>query len=140
MHPSFHHIQHMNPWAVLVTGVILWFLGAIWYSPALFSKPWMAALGIVPDSSKKGLASGMIASLVGDWILAFVLLHFILWSGADSFGMGAFVGFISWLGFLAATQFAQGIYEQRPAKLFLINMGYWLVGLPIAGGVLAVWR
>lgn len=140
MHPSFQHIPHMNPWAVLVTGIILWFLGAIWYSPALFSKQWMAALGIVPDSSKKGLATGMISSLVGDWILSFVLLHFILWSGADSFGMGAFVGFISWLGFLVATQYPQGIYERRPISLFWINSGYWFFGLMIAGGVLAIWR
>jgi hypothetical protein len=140
MSMSFHHLQHMNPWAVLVCGVILWMLGAVWYSPALFSKPWMAALGIVPDSSKKGLATGMIASFVGDIVVAFILLHFIVWSGSDSFGMGAFVGFISWLGFFAATQIPQGIYERRPAKLFLINGGYWLIGLLIVGGVLAVWR
>ena len=140
MSMSFHHLQHMNHWAVLVSALILWFLGAIWYSPALFAKPWMAALGIVPDHEKKGLALGMVASLVGDVLVAFVLLHFVLWSGADSFGMGAFVGFISWLGFFAATQLPQGIYERRPAKLFLINGGYWLVGLLVVGGVLAVWR
>jgi hypothetical protein len=137
---SFHHLQHMNHWAVLASALILWMLGAVWYSPALFSKPWMAALGIVPDASKKGLATGMIASFIGDILVAFVLLHFILWSGAQTFGLGAFVGFITWLGFFAATQFPQGIYERRPAKLFLINMGYWLLGLLIVGGVLAVWQ
>ena len=130
----------MNHWAVLVSALILWMLGAVWYSPALFSKPWMAALGIVPDASKKGLATGMIASFIGDILVAFVLLHFILWSGAQTFGLVAFVGFITWLGFFAATQFPQGIYERRPAKLFLINMGYWLLGLLIVGGVLAVWQ
>jgi hypothetical protein len=140
MNMSFHHLHNMNHWAVLVCGLILWVLGALWYSPALFTKPWMAALGIVPDGEKKGLATGMIASLVGDILLSFVLLHFILWSGADSFAMGAFVGFISWLGFFAATQVPQGIYERRPASLFWINGGYWLVGLLIVGGVLAVWR
>ena len=140
MNMSFHHLQHMNHWAILVSALILWMFGAVWYSPALFSKAWMAALGIVPDSSKKGLATGMIASFVGDAVVAFVLLHFVLWSGADSFGMGAFVGFISWLGFFAATQGPQGIYERRPAKLFWINGGYWLIGLLIVGGVLAVWK
>jgi len=140
MNMSFHHLHHMNHWAVLVCALILWVLGAIWFSPALFSKVWMAELGIVPDATKKGLATGMIASLVGDVLVAFVLLHFVVWSGADSFATGAFVGFISWLGFFAATQLPQGIYERRSAKLFLITTGYWLVGLPIVGGLLAVWR
>ena len=85
---------------------------------ALFAKPWMAALNIVPGAPKQGLAAGMIASLIGDLLLAFVLLHFILWSEAATFATGAFIGFLSWLGFFAATQFAQGIYEHRPFKLF----------------------
>jgi hypothetical protein len=137
---SIHHLHHVNHWAVLVSALILWFLGAIWYSPALFAKPWMAALGIVPGGPKKGLAFGMIASFVGDVLAAFALLHVVLWSGADNYAAGAFVGFLCWLGFFAATTFPQGIYEGRPAKLFLVNAGYWLVGLVIVGGLLAVWR
>jgi hypothetical protein len=115
-------------------------LGAAWYSPVLFAKPWMAALDIQPDHPKDGLVIGMISSFLGDFLVSFILLHFVMWSGATSWGMGAFVGFISWLGFFAAIQFPQGIYENRPVKLFAINSGYWLVGLLVAGSLLAVWR
>jgi hypothetical protein len=73
-------------------------------------------------------------------LVAFILLHFVLWSGAQTVGTGAFVGFLAWLGFIAATQFPQSIYEGRPPRLFAINSGYWLVGLLIIGGLLAVWR
>lgn len=139
---SIHHMHHFNPWALLVSTLILWFLGAAWYSPALFAKPWMAALGIVPVPSgpKKGLAAGMLSSLVGDLLVAFALMHFVYWSGANDFFMGAFVGFLSWLGFFAAIQFPQGVYENRPLRLFAINGGYWFVGLIIIGGLLAVWK
>ena len=137
---SFHHLSHMNHLAVLVSAVILWVLGAVWYSPALFAKPWMAALGIVPGHPKDGLVIGMISSFLGDFLVAFILLHFVMWSNAFTWGTGAFIGFITWLGFFAATQFPQGIYENRPVKLFVINSGYWLVGLLLIGGVLAVWR
>ena len=138
---EFHHLHHMNHWAVLVSALIQWFLGALWYSPALFARPWMKLLGITPDPSKrKSMIVGMISSLVGSLILSFVLLHTILWSGASTWTMGAFVGFINWLGFIAAPNFAQGIYENRPIQLFAINTGYWLVGLLISGGLLAVWQ
>jgi hypothetical protein len=139
---SFQHLHHMNHWALLTSAVMIWIVGALWYSPALFAKPWMAALGIVPKPGdpKKGLALGMIASLVGDFLVSFVLLHFVLWSGSNTWRHGAFIGFLCWLGFFAATQLPQGIYERRPSTLFLINAGYWLVCLLASGALLAAWR
>ena len=113
---------------------------AAWYSPVLFANPWMAALGVVPGHEKKGFAAAMISSLIGDLITAFVLLHFVLWSGANSLGTGMFIGFISWLGFFAAIQFPQGLYERRPLVVFAINGGYWLVGMVGIGALLAVWQ
>jgi hypothetical protein len=137
-----HHIHHsLNFWAILVSGLFLWFLGAVWYSPPVFAKSWMAMLGIKKgESNKNSLLAGMISSSIGDLILAFALAHFVFWSGADSFGWGALIGFIVWLGFFAAPNFPQGLYENRPFKLFAINNGYWLVGLLIVGGILAIWR
>ncbi len=136
-----HHVHHdLNHLAIFVSGAFLWLLGAVWYSPALFSKPWMALLGFSKEHpNKKSLVPGMIASLVCDVILAFVMEHLILWSEANSFGWGALVGFIAWIGFFAAPNLPQGIYENRPFKLFAINNGYWLIGLPIVGGILAIW-
>lgn len=135
-----HHLQ-LNPWPVIVSALILWVLGAAWYSPALFAKPWMAALGITPDpAKKKGLVPGMIASLLGDFILALALDHVIRWAHATTIHWGAFIGFLVWLGFFAAPNLPQGIYESRPFKLFAINNGYWLVGLIGIGILLAVWR
>jgi hypothetical protein len=137
---SMHHL-HFHLWAVLACSVLLWLLGAAWYSPATFAKPWMAMLKIEPDPSKRGgIFSAMFASLVGDLLTAFVMAHLIGWSHADTFGWGALVGFVAWLGFFAAPNFPQGLYERRPFGLFLINNGYWLVGLVVVGGVLAIWR
>jgi hypothetical protein len=135
-----HHL-HFNHWAVLSSGLFLWFLGAAWYSPVTFAKPWMAMLKLERDPSRRGsIFFAMFASLVGDLLVAFVLAHVIGWSGANTVGWGAFVGFIAWLGFFAAPNFPQGIYERRPFGVFLINNCYWLVGLLVVGGLLAVWR
>jgi len=136
-----HHL-HFNHWAILASGVILWLLGAIWYSPALFAKPWMAMVGIDKNApnNKKALLPGMIASLIGDLILSFVLMHVIAWAGARTVGWGVFIGVLVWVGFFVCPALPQGIYENRPFKLFAINAGYWLVGLIIVGGLLAVWR
>jgi len=133
-----HHL-HFNHWAILVSALILWFLGALWYSPVLFARQWMALVGVKPDRGKS-MVAGMIASFIGDILMSLALAHVVLWSGADSFGLGALIGFIAWLGFFAAPNYPQSIYERRPFKLFAINNGYMLVGLLIVGGLLAVWR
>lgn len=141
LHDSIHHMHHMlNHWALLVSAIVQWILGAIWYSPVLFVKPWIKALKISPDGEKKGLALGMVSSFIASLLLSFVLWHVIAWSGATSWQWGMFIGFLCWLGFIAAPLFPQGIYEQRPLSLFLINTGYWLVGMLFSGVLLAVWR
>lgn len=135
-----HHL-HFNHLALIVSALFLWFLGAAWYSPPLFAKPWMAMLGIKKgESNKNSLLAGMISSLICDLVLSFILAHFVIWSGANTFGWGALIGFICWVGFFAAPNLPQGIYENRPFKLFAINNGYWLVGLIVVGGLLAVWH
>ncbi len=142
------HLQTLNYLAVLVSAVILWVLGAIWYSPALFAKPWMELLGIKKGEGKQsGLILGMVASFIGDLVLSFILAHIIIWANAFGFATSAFgfanggvLGVLLWIGFIAAPNLPQGIYERRPFKLFAINGGYWLVGLFIVGGLLAAWR
>jgi hypothetical protein len=129
---------HFNHWAILAVAAFQWLLGAAWFSPVLFLNPWKKALGIT-GKSKNALA-GMVASLVASLLLSFVLAHMILWSGAADFGHGAFIGFIAWLGFYAAPYYALSLFEEAPFKLVAINTGYWLVGIVLSGGVLAVWR
>jgi hypothetical protein len=142
------HLQTLNYLAIVVSAVILWVLGAIWYSPALFAKPWMELLGIKKGEGKQsGLILGMVASFIGDLVLSFILAHIIIWANAFGFAKSAFgfanggvLGVLVWIGFIAAPNLPQGIYEGRPFKLFAINGGYWLVGLFIVGGLLAAWR
>jgi len=136
------HIHHtFNHLAIIASGVFLWLFGAVWYSPPLFAKPWMAMLGIQKGQSKQAsLIAGMISSLIGDLVLSFILAHFIIWSDASTIGWGALIGFLVWCGFFAAPNLPQGIYEGRPFKLFAINNGYWLIGLLVSGGLIAAWR
>jgi Protein of unknown function (DUF1761) len=135
------HPHSLNYLAILVSGLLLWFLGAIWYSPVVFAKPWMEILGIKKGESKQsGLILGMVASFIGDVVLSFILAHIIFWANATGFANGCVLGVLVWIGFIAAPNLPQGIYERRPFKLFAINSVYWLVGLFIVGGLLAAWR
>jgi hypothetical protein len=134
-----HHLE-FNHWALLVSALILWFLGALWYSPLLFAKPWVEIVDRKQGEQPKGVVRAMVGSFIGDLLLALVLAHFVYWSGSQTFGWGAFIGFLAWVGFVLSPLYPQSIYEGRPFKYFAINGGYWLIGLVVVGGLLAVWR
>ena len=133
-----HHL-HFNHWALLVSALIQWVVGAIWYS-LLFNKPWMALTGHTPGVKPKNAVFAMASSFVVSLVLSFFLMHVVYWSGAHDLGFGALVGLICWVGFIAAPLFSQHIFEQRSFKLYWINAGYWLVSMVLSGALLAVWR
>lgn len=136
--PHFHSVNNL---AIMVSAIILWILGAIWYSPPLFAKSWMELVGVKRDPGKRdGLLLGMTASLICDLVLSFILATLIMWSHTTGFVYGSVVGVLMWIGFFAAPNLPQGLYERKPFKLFAINSGYWLLGLFIVGGVLGSWR
>lgn len=134
--PSINHL------AVIVCAIVLWVLGAAWYSPVMFAKKWSALIGIKREpGNREGLLLGMTASFICDVVTSFILANLIVWSNVPKgFGQGAVIGVLAWIGFNAAPNLPQGLYEKRPFKLFAINSGYWLVGLFIVGGILGIWR
>lgn len=130
----------INWWAILVAAAIRIVLGAIWYSPFLFAGAWQRLSGIGEAEMKARLPKALAVDIVGSLIMAFVLVHAVVYAGAATVGQGVAVGFFNWLGFIAVTMLGLVFYENRPFKLFLINNGFLLLSLLIMGAVLAVWR
>ncbi len=130
---SMLHSSHL---AVLLSAIIQWFIGVIWYSPALFGKAWHAAVDDRTGAKKTNEIAGTLATGVGNMIVSFMVLYFLSMTGVAGLKYGAFIGFRLWLGFVATPLFAQYVYERRPFKLYVINAGYWLVALMVSGAVL----
>ncbi len=130
---SMLHSGHL---AVILSTILQWFIGVIWYSPALFGRAWHAAIDNRTGTKKPNEIAGMFAIGIGNLIVSFMVLYFLSMTGVAGLKYGAIIGFRMWLGFLAAPLFAQYIYERRPFKLFVINSGYWLVALMVSGALL----
>jgi hypothetical protein len=129
----------INFLALAVATLAKMVLGALWYSPLLFAKPWMKLVNCTPEQLKAGMPKALLTDVIGTFIQAFVLVHAVHYAGANSIGLGAAVGFLNWLGFIAVTTLAITIYEQKPFRLFLINNGFQLLSLLIMGAIVAVW-
>jgi|SRR3989344_4728299 len=131
----------INYLAVLVAGIISMFIGFLWYGP-LFGKSWMKLMNFTKKNIKSmkmisGTAYffGFIAALLMNYVLAF----FVDYADATSFGLGMQVGFWVWLGFFAPIMLGIVLWENKPFKLYLLNIFHYLVVLLINAGLLAVW-
>jgi hypothetical protein len=132
-------------WAVALAGVATMVIGFLWYSPLLFARPWMVAMGYDPNDKARiaemqksaGPMYGisLLASLISAFVLAKVLVGMTIYSAL--YGMK--IGFAVWLAFVATVQLTDKMFGQRPMKLFLINTGYQLVCYVVMGAILGKW-
>ena len=130
--------------AVFVSALAYWILGAVWYSPLLFERPFIALKSWTPEQVEAVRAAshaGEIGTaLVVSVVTAYVLAHIVRLAGAETATSGMLAGFWLWLGFVVTTNLSTVLFEGRPLGLYLINNGYHLTGLLGMGALLAAWR
>ncbi|MDQ5845688.1 MAG: DUF1761 domain-containing protein [Acidobacteriota bacterium] len=133
----------INYAAVLVAAIVHFILGGLWYGVIFASKfveitGWTSAQldQIAAQSHWSQYAVAFVTSLV----LVYILAHFVQYTGAKGAVGGMQTGFWLWLGFVATTQLATVIFEQRKLGLYVLNVGYQLVACLICGAILAVWK
>ncbi|NIW79404.1 MAG: DUF1761 family protein [Calditrichae bacterium] len=71
--------------------------------------------------------------------MIFVLAHFVELAEASTFGHGLTTAFWCWFGFVAAISGMHAFFQGNPLKMYFIDIGYSLVGMLLAGGILAIW-
>lgn len=134
--------------AVLVTAIVGYIIGAIWYSPILFGKQWMKLSEYTNkdvDKAKKDGKMGLRYSVMflSTLVMSYVLAVFVdLTTGAASYGsyaLGLLTGFWLWLGFLATTMLSMVLWNNKPFALYPVMAAHYLVALAVRGGILAVW-
>ena len=118
--------------AVALCAVSSLLLGGIWYSPALFAKPWQQAAGLSDEELKAGnMAKILGLTLVLSFIAATVFAMFL----GPRFGVGpaTAAGFSAGLCWVAASYGITYLFEHRPLKLWLVNGGYHTLQFTLFG-------
>jgi hypothetical protein len=124
---------------IFVAALVKIVLGALWYSPALWIRPWRRMTGITEEQMREGMAKAVVVDIIGSFVMAFVLFHAIRYAEASTILQGLAVGFFCWLGFIAVAAITTVTYERKPFALFLLNNGYLLISLLLMGAIMAVW-
>lgn len=133
----------VNFLAVIASGILFMVLGFLWYSPMLFAKPWTALTGITEEKARESGGSNPLMYLltfIGALVSAYILALFINAAQMTTLLGGLQMGFLAALGFIIPSFGSNYIFSSRPFKLYLIDAGYQVVSLTLAGAILGVWH
>ena len=129
----------INHAAVWVSVVMTFVIGFIWYGP-LFGEPWMAMVGITPESAEANSGAGMwvtnvLSSVIQMYVLAWLFTKMSVNSGIQ----GAMIGIIIAFAFNHMAGMTSGMFSQYPYGLAWVTGGFSMVILGIAGFILGAW-
>lgn len=126
-------------WPIVGAAVAAVIIGILWYHPKVFGTAWMRMTNITPEMAEKGKKRmplmaivGLLAAMLIAWVMSYVgiLLGVYDWFSALE------LGFWCWVGFVAPTMLGMVLWDQKPFKLYLINVFYWLVAFLVMALIL----
>jgi hypothetical protein len=81
-----------------------------------------------------------IGSLLMGWVVAIFVTsgeaHYGVWTAS----FGIHIALYLWIGIVAPISVGTVLWEGKSWKLWVLNAGYYLVGLCLMGAILAVWH
>jgi len=133
-----HSTRHV---AIIVAAVVFFAIGAVWYT--VLAEPWMAGIGKSMDQLAREHGGSPLPYVIG-FVAVLVMCYTLAWivdrGMAPTAGNGALTGATVAFGVVGAMLALNYGFEARGVTLWLINAGYAVVGLVIAGAIIGGWR
>lgn len=123
-------------WWVLLAVVVYFGIGAIWYSPVMFAKMWMEEIKRKKSAMTMAVPA-MVTTFLAMCVLVVVEAYMVQATGTSGWMRGALLGVKIWLGFVATTAIVNSSFQGGSMRLFAIDQSYHLVGIVLAGAILA---
>lgn len=124
-------------WYYVALAIVVYFaLGALWYSPVMFARPWREALGRANEPAASPTVS-MFVTVLAMIVLVSIEAYFMTATGTNGLLRGGYLGLKLWAGFSLMTALINNVFQNGSKRLFAIDQGYHLVGMVLAGIILS---
>lgn len=134
--------KSINHLAVWVSAIVFFLWGYIWFS-VLFKNQTIALLGLGSTQGASMNPTSPMPYIVG-FLMALVLAYGSAIALADSehpsAGHGISFGLFMGVVFYASTTLTSTLFSMRPIGLWLLNVGWALIGFALVGAIIGGWR
>lgn len=126
----------MNYTALIVAAVVSFIIGMLWYSPMLFGKAYMKAVGHHGDGNK----GNMVFMMVLEFIFGLVSVRALRWVlnslGVTEMNDALMTGGILWLGFVLMNSWSNNMWSNGNMTAMWISAICRLVTMLAAAAIL----
>ena len=113
--------------AILVSAILAFVLGWLWYSPKMFGKAWREAIGKPEGPPEESLAKYLVT--FAGWVVAAFVYSFLLSNGLiEGFRDYMFLSIALWGAFMMPAKAHAIMWGDFNTKLLWIDGGYMLAG------------
>lgn len=141
---SFDILGHLNWLAVIVATIIYFAIGAVWFTPMLFARPWQRALGWDPGRTPPAMGPAIYAVPALLYLVASIATAMLAdATGSTTFGSGIVLGLVVGVGYALVINANDAVFDpnkKEPLTWFVITGAYNLLGLLIVAVLVSVWR
>ena len=140
---SLESLGELNWLAVIVGALVYFALGALWYSPAIFGRPWMRSIGWDPERGATGGAMTYLVPVVAYLVMSVGVGMLAAATGSDTLVEGIVLGLIVGVLLSLMHTFVDASFDPmkpEPWTWFAINGTYHALGLIIVAVIVSVWR
>ena len=135
---SYMNFYDVDYFAILIAALSSFMLGGVWYSKIMFKQAWLESCGLTELDLQSANPRWIFAGSFFCTLIAAFVLSLFLGDGV-SIGESVCTGFVIGLFWVSSSLGLNYIFEQRPAKLFLINSSYHILQFSLMGLVLGLW-
>ena len=131
-------LDSINWLGALVATLASFVIGALWYSPLLFARPWQRALGMSEEDLRSGPVGRIFLAAFLAMLVAAIGFSIVLGETAG-WRYGLHWGLIVGLCLVAPSLAVHNAFERRPFHYWMINAGYSTVTFVVYGLILGAW-
>jgi len=134
---------NINYLAVVVSAFASFALGALWYSPLLFSKTWQKEVGLTDEDLKNAnMAKIFGTTFILTIVMAFGMALLLQARPTVTFNWmtGMFHGLAVGVFFVSASMGINYLYQRKSFSLWAIDAGYQILFLCLMGAILGAWH
>ena len=139
--------ESINLPAVLVSWLVAFISGFIWFGPKTLFPIWWKLMGktskdVPGGGTHMGITFGsvLVGQLIAIVTLAVIMSPLIELGRVTSATDGAVVGLLLGFGIAGATALGHRMFAGHGAVVWIIEAGNDIINLGIAGAILAAWR
>jgi hypothetical protein len=131
----------VNSLAVLLAALSSMAVGSIWYARPVFGNKWIK-WAKVDMNTGRGMVLPLVTAFIASLVTAYILAH-VTYLSNQFFGHSYLQDALStafwlWLGLTAARFVTHDVFEGRPWKLTLLNIGNEFVTLMVMGLIIGL--